>query len=214
MSFEKLLGDLQSLQTLQKSEPAGSAVGAEEDDAKVGAAAADGEAVGEASADEGDADDAGGVAAGDNDGDEPAFGKSFEFTTEDGQTVEAVDGTELVKSLMTRIDEQETSVTQALGIAVDLIKSQGAAISTLQSEVKRLAGEGRGRKATVSISEKPVVGEMAKSEPAGMSGEEFMNKALAAQAAGKISALDVSIAEGSLLKSLPVRADIVQRVLS
>ena len=54
---------------------------------------------------------------------------------------------------------------------------------------------------------------MAKAEPNGVSGEEFLSECLAAQSAGRITALDVSKAEGYLLKGLPVPADIIKRVL-
>lgn len=224
MSFEKLLSDLDELQKLQKSAPADDQLDAEDegaadvsDDADVAAAAADGADAGEHT--EPDADDFGGEPDGDAD-DEP-LGKSFRFTLEDGQEVEAVDGTELVKSLMARFDafgstvaQKEEAMTKALGAAVDLIKSQGEAIATLQTEVKRLASEGRGRKAVVSVAEKPAAGTMMKSEPAGISGEEFMAKALSAQKVGRITALEVSKAEGYLLKGLAVPADIVNRVLA
>lgn len=237
MSFEKLLGELDELQKLAKSAPADDDTNGEGtddgDDAGIAAAAA---ADGEAAGGEGAGGDAGmddddeaaahaepdgdeGAGEGDGDGDEQ-MGKSFRFTLDDGQEVEAVDGTELVKSLIARFDSfgaesatKEEAMTKALGVAVDLIKSQGEAISSLQTEVKRLASEGRGRKTVVSVAEKPAAGTMAKSEPAGISGDEFMAKCLAAQAAGRITGLDVAKAEGFLLKGLAVPADIVKRVL-
>lgn len=240
MSFEKLLGELDELQKLAKSAPADDDTNgegtADGDDAGIAAAAADGEAAGgdEAGAgdDAGAAGDDGAAAAahaepdgdegageGNGDGDEQ-MGKSFRFTLDNGDEVEAIDGTELVKSLIARFDSfgaesatKEEAMTKALGVAVDLIKSQGEAIASLQTEVKRLASEGRGRKTVVSVAEKPAAGTMAKSEPAGISGDEFMAKCLAAQAAGRITGLDVAKAEGFLLKGLAVPADIVKRVL-
>lgn len=221
MSFEKLLGDLQELQDLQKAQ-APAAV-AEDDDEKVAAAAADSGVDTQAEQPGGDAtepDGDEGAGAGDGDGDEEPMGKSFEFVGEDGQKHEAVDGTELVKSLMAKIDTQESSMTKALGVAVDLIKSQGdllksqgEQIADLTGRIERLSNEGRGRKATVSVAEKPAAGELQKSEPAGVSGQEFMTKALAAQADGKLTGRDVAIAETSLQKGLAVPADIVKRVL-
>lgn len=223
MSFDKLVSDLDELQKLQKSEAAddesldGSA-GGDDDDDEIVAAAADGagaDAQAEPDGDEGDG-------AIDDDGaeDDASFGKSFRFTLDSGDEVEAVDGTELVKSLMTRVEALEGSgvsagaeMTKALGVAVDLIKSQGEAISSLRNEVKRLASEGRGRKTVVSVAERPAPESMAKSEPAGVSGEVFMAKALEAQKAGRITALQVSVAEGALTKGLAVPADIVKSVL-
>ena len=149
------------------------------------------------------------------------MGKSFRFQLDDGQEVEAIDGTELVKSLMDRFDsfqgdaaKQGELMQKSMGVALDLIKSQGEAIALLKSEVSRLGSEGRGRKTVVSVSEKPDAGTMTKSEPAGVSGEEFMAKALAAQSAGRISGHQVAVAEASLLKGLAVPADIVSKVLT
>ena len=79
-----------------------------------------------------------------------------------------------------------------------------------------LAGEGRGRKTVVSVSEKPVAGAtMAKSQGAadGLSANEFMAKALAAQASGRLTGLDVARAESALNKGLPVPQDVVNRVI-
>lgn len=231
MSFEKLLAELDELQVLAKSAPADEKIegeGGDSDDATIAAAAADGEAAGDAEdAGEGEAgeshaepdgDEIGGE--GDGDGDEMPMGKSFRFVTDDGEEMEAVDGTELVKSLMARFNTNEESMTKALGVAVDLIKSQrdliksqGEAIASLQTKVERLAGEGRGRKTVVSVTEKPTPEMMTKSEPAGVSGEEFMAKAMDAQKAGRITALQVSVAETALIKGLAVPADIVKRVL-
>lgn len=232
MSFEKLLGELDELQALAKSAPADEKMEGEgvddSDDSTIAAAAAEGEAAGEAEdAGEGaeggehaepDADDMGGPSDGDAD-DEP-MGKSFRFTLDTGEVMEALDGTEMVKSLMARFDTNEESMTKALGVAVDLIKSQGdliksqgEAIASLQNEVKRISGEGRGRKTVVSVAEKPTPEAMAKSEPAGVSSEEFMGKAMDAHKAGRITALQVSVAETALIKGLAVPADIVKRVL-
>lgn len=208
MSFEKLLGELEELHALRKSMPGDDG---DQDDAEISAAAADP-----------DNED------GDSDNDPPEqdddelMGKSLRLQTEDGERIEAIDGTELVKSLMGRLEKLEgagyaaieESMTKALGVAVDLIKSQGEEIALLKSEVSRLANQGRGRKAALSVVEKPEATTMAKSEPAGVASGEFMAKALAAQAAGKITGLQVSIAETALSKGLAVPADIVNRVLA
>jgi hypothetical protein len=208
MSFEKLLGELEELQALQKSEAADNDLGGDEDDKKI-AEAADTSNANEKEPD-GDED---GEGKGDDDGDEP-MGKSFAFTLDSGEVVEAIDGTELVKSLMGRIDNQEQSMQKAIGIALDLIKSQGAQITLLKSELTTLGNAGRGRKTVVSVAEKPAPEAMQKSEPSGVSGEEFMAKALTAQASGRITGLQVSIAETALQKGLAVPADIVNKVLS
>lgn len=150
----------------------------------------------------------------DNDGD-GMMGKSFAFTLEDGTEMEAVDGTELVKSLIDRIENNEGTIQKALGAAVDLITKQGALIKSLQADVKSLAGTGRGRKAVVSVVEKPAVGDLTKSQTAetvSMTATEFMTKAMAAQAAGRLTGIDVARAEAYLNKGIAVPADIMARV--
>lgn len=214
MSFEKLLEELDAIQTLAKSDPVDADDG---DDAGIAEAAAEGE-----DGDEGHAEpdgDEGIEGEGDGDGDE-GMAKSFSLKLEDGTEVDAIDGTELVKSLIDRFDAQEDTLAKALGGIVELIKSnaetvrsQAALIKSLQGDVKRLGGEGRGRKTVVSVAEKPVAETLAKSEPEGMNANEFMAKALSAQQAGKITGLDVSVAETSLNKGLPVPTNIVRRVL-
>lgn len=213
MSFEKLLSELQELgaeqETLNKALPADDG----KDDDKIQAAAADG-GDGDGDGDgAGDGDGDGDDAKGDKDGDEP-MGKSLgTVTLESGEQVDAIDGTELVKSLMARVETSEGQMQKALEGAVGLIKSQGAMIKSLSEQVNKLAGAGRGRKAMLTVTEKTPAGQqMSKSEPAGMSGEEFMAKALTAQAAGKILAKDVSAIEMYLNRGMQIPAHLIARV--
>lgn len=219
MSFEKLLQELDELSDLQKSAPAD--MDGDADDANIAAAAEEGEGEGEG---EGHAEpdgDEGLGGEGDGDGDEAPMAKSYRFTLEDGEEIDAIDGTELVKSLVDRFDSQEATLSKALGGVVELIRSQGETIraqgdliKSLSADMKRLGNEGRGRKAVVSVAEKPAAETpLAKSEPDGMNASEFMAKALSAQQAGRITGLQVSIAEASLNKGLPVPQNIVSRVL-
>ena len=214
--YEKLL---EELETMAKAMPGDDAA----DDDKIAAAAAnanpdaDGDGDNDVTGEhiEPDGDEGVGAEGGDGDGDE-TMGKSFALKLEDGTELEAIDGTELVKSLMARVESNEGTVMKALGTAVDLLGKQGNMIKSLQDEVKKLAGEGRGRKTVVSVSEKPVAGAtMAKSQGAadGLSANEFMAKALAAQASGRLTGLDVARAESALNKGLPVPQDVVNRVI-
>lgn len=214
--YEKLL---EELETMAKAMPGDDAA----DDDKIAAAAAnanpdaDGDGDNDVTGEhiEPDGDEGAGAEGGDGDGDE-TMGKSFALKLDDGTELEAIDGTELVKSLMARVESNEGTVMKALGTAVDLLGKQGDMIKSLQDEVKKLAGEGRGRKTVVSVSEKPVAGAtMAKSQGAadGLSANEFMAKALAAQASGRLTGLDVARAESALNKGLPVPQDVVNRVI-
>lgn len=214
--YEKLL---EELETMAKAMPGDE--GADDDKIQAAAAAAnpdaDGDGENDVTGDDLNPEGLGDEGEGEGDGDdEETMGKSFALKLEDGTELEAIDGTELVKSLMARVESNEGTVMKALSTAVDLLGKQGNMIKSLQDEVKKLAGEGRGRKTVVSVSEKPVAGAtMAKSQGAadGLSANEFMAKALAAQASGRLTGLDVARAESALNKGLPVPQDVVNRVI-
>lgn len=213
MSFDKLLSEIQALgseqETMSKALPAGDG----EDDANIQAAAEDGGDM------DGDGDGAGDGEGGDESDD--TLGKSLGMVTlADGTQAEAVDGTEMVKSLLSQIDEmksgsavRETQMAKALEGVVSLAKSQATMLKSLQAQVAKLSGEGRGRKAVLTVTEKTPSGTpMSKSEPAGLSSQEFMSKALTAQAAGKIRGVEIATIEGYLNRGMPVPEHLVARV--
>lgn len=211
MSFDKLM---EELDVLAKSQ---AAAGEDDGDEKIQAAAGVDEGAGleTEGVDEGadpivnDAtDDVDGI---DDEG-EP-MGKSLSFTLEDGQVIEAVDGTELVKALMDRTERNEANFTEALSKTLDLVKSQGEMIKSLQDQLKQVSSAGRGRKAVVSVAERPTIMAKAQQED-GIPPQEFLAKCLQAQAAGKITGADVSRAEAYLNRGLQVPAEIVARVAS
>lgn len=201
-AFEKLMGEIANLSADQESMAKALPADDGKDDDKIQAAAEEGGS---------DGDDG---APGDDGNDGQPMAKSFKLTLEDGTEIEAQDGAELVKSLSDRLDATEISMAKALGSAVDLIKGQAEMIKSLNDKVAKLSGEGRGRKAVVSVVEKtePGAGTMAKSEPAGMTPETFFVKALAAQKEGRISGTDVALAETCLNRGEPIPAHIIQRV--
>lgn len=212
MSFDKLMAELAKAEsdqeTLSKALPA-----AEEgmDDDKVQDAAAEGA---DKAAGDGDADNKGGKPDGDAD-DKKTMAKSFEVVLADGTKVQAEDGTELIKSLTDRLEKAEGVMVKAMEGALGLIKSQGEMIKSLGDQFQKLRGEGRGRKAVVTVSEKKDATTLAKSESQadGLTGEQFLAKALTAQKAGRITAADVAIAEGHLNRGMQPPAELVQRVL-
>lgn len=232
MSFDELLKDLEELQSLKKSAPVDDLSDDEDDDKIATAADDDGEEAQDetdedeavaaddaedADAVEGDADDEEDDEEDDADeeeGDDEQFGKSFRLKTADGDVIEAVDGVSLIKSLTQRLDAQEDKFSGVLSQMVDLIKSQQAQIEKLNKSLNRLAGAGRGRKAVLSVVEKPDPAGMAKSQSPGMSADEFMNKALEAQREGRITSVDVAMAETALMKGMPVPESVVKKVLS
>lgn len=192
--FDELLGELE---TLAKAQPA------EDGDDKIVAAAAEGggQVEGEEKGDGGEGAD--------------PMAKSFEVTLADGTKVQAQDGTALVKALQDRLEATETTMAKALETAIGLIKSQGEQLVALKGKVASLSSEGKGRKAVLTVTSKPsAAGEtMAKSQQTeGVTPEEFMAKALDAQKLGRLTGLEVSVAEAHLNRGQQVPAEIVRKV--
>jgi len=210
--YEKLLSEIASLAAEQESMAKALPADDGKDEEKIQAAAAEGGSDGGAAGD-GDADNKGGKP--DGDADDAGMTKSFIVKLADGTEVEAEDGTALVKALSDRIDSTEGSMAKALASTLDLVKGQAAMIKSLSDKVAKLSNEGRGRKTVVSVVEKPEpgAGTMAKSEPAGVSTDQFFAKALKLQKEGSLSGLDVSIAETCLNRGEPIPAEIIQRVM-
>lgn len=209
-NFEALLQELGAVaaetDTLAKAVAAAPEVNPEddEDDAAIAAAAAAAEAGGAAPA----ADAAPG-----DDG-KPAFGKSFAFTDESGATHEAVDATDLVKSLIGRLDTSDDVLAKALTSMAGSMKAQGDMIKSLSAQVAQLSSQGRGRKAMLTINEKPVVGDTlakANAEP-GVTPEQFFAKANAAFDAGKISGKELNVVSVSLRGNHPIEPGLIQKI--
>lgn len=146
--------------------------------------------------------------------------KSFEVTLPGGERAEAIDATEVIKSLQEQVVGLEGTMAKALGSAVELLKKQGenlAAQSTmvksLNEQVAALRGEGRGRKAVVAITEKPGATSLAKSDPDGVTPEVFMVKAMEAFNAKRLTGTEVAVAEACINRGQQVPAHIVSRVL-
>ena len=166
------------------------------------------------------------AAAGDEAGDDAAieaaagggaeFGKSFEFVDEKGEKHEAVDATDLVKSLLERVDRTDDVLAKALTAMNGVVAKQGELIKSLTEQVKSLSSQGRGRKAVLSVVEKPDAGIMAKSqgEGDGITHEQFFAKANAAFDAEKISGKDLNIISVCLRSNHPIEPTLIQKVMS
>ena len=205
MSFEKLLEELDVMAKAMGDEDDN------QDDENIQAAAGNG-----GNADAGD-DAAGNHAEPDGDENEDGMepmGKSFAFTLDDGQVVEAIDGTELVKSLIGRMDSTDTMMTKALTQTLDLVKSQGEMIKALRGEIKKLAGEGRGRKAVVTVAEKVPAGQqMTTSEQPSLTPQEFFAKANDAFGTGRITGQELTVIDVSLRSGMAVDQGLVAKVV-
>ena len=148
--------------------------------------------------------------------DEESMTKSI--TLENGE--EAIDATELLKSLQETQAEQGEALAKAmpqiLGLMQgqrEMIQQQGELIKSMQGRLEQLAGQGRGRKTVLTIAEKPVVGEdLAKSQPATIEPRQLLAKALSAQAEGKMTGLDVARIENAIQSGVPVNAELLSRL--
>ena len=143
------------------------------------------------------------------------FGKSFEFTDASGKKHEAVDATELVKSLIDRVEAADETLAKALTAMNGVMSKQGELIKSLSTQLQTLSSQGRGRKAVLNVSEKPDAGVMTKSQTEdGMTSEQFFAKANAAFDAEKISGKDLNVISVSLRGNHPIDPSLIQRVIS
>mgnify|MGYP000213868314 CR=1 FL=1 len=217
-NFEALLAELNTeVADMAKAMPAGGDEPADDAD-DVDTAATDKKVM--AASGDGDADDEGGEPDGDADDEgSPMMGKSMTVEI-DGKQVEAVDGTELVKSLMGQVEQlggklsaAEDKLAKALTDTLGVVKSQGELIKSLSSQVAKLSSAGRGRKSAVVVHEPGT--DMAKSQNGGapmLTGNEIMAKALTAQSANRMTAHDVARVEGYLNLGAAIPADLLSRL--
>lgn len=196
--FEALLDEVDQL---AKALPAAE----DEADAKIAAAAADGEEEGEEE----------GEAAGDDEG----LTKSFKVVLEDGTETDAIDAGDLIKSMVERLDVAEGNdglMLKAMQGLVAQSAALGDLVKSLQGQVAKLSSEGRGRKAVVSISERPAASsDLAKSQAeAGhtMNAQEFLAKALSLCESGALSAHDIAVSEICINQGNPPPPNVVAAV--
>lgn len=218
MSFEKLLKDIQTLdaeqETMTKALPAGDG----KDDTNIQAAAEEGGDM--EGKEDGDEDGEGSDGA---NGDEQPLGKSLgTVTLENGEKVDAVDGTEMMKSLMADMALLKTAnvtrdeqVMKALEGAVGLVKSQATMLKSLQAQVAKLGGEGRGRKTVVSIAEKRAVtgSNEGGGQEQGMTADTFMAKSHEAWSAGRITGKDLTVIDVSLRQNIAIDQGLLSKVM-
>lgn len=202
--FEQLLSslntELDEQTQLAKSLPAKDG----EDDEAIQAAAAEGD----------DADDKNPEDNEPDEGDKP-IAKSVTAMV-DGEEVEAIDATDLLKSLQDRVDEHDDVLAKALTTTLATVKAQGEMIKSLNAEMKKLAGKGAGRKTVLTVVEKPAAGEqdMTKSQQDGMTTGEFMAKANAAFAAGKLTGIELTTADVAIRQGAQIPAGIIAKALA
>ena len=213
--FEKLAAELE---VLAKAQPA-----TEEDKVLAAAkeAGVDTDQIGDTKNPDAE-DDADGVDGpdGDDDEDDEVLGKSFQAVGADGQPVKAYDATDLIKSLSSRMADVEAATSgdkehlgKSLTLMADMLKSQADQIDTLQKAVVAMSKLGTGRKAVLTVNEKPEPA-MMKSAPQAMNTETFMMKANAAFNAGKISGKDLTVCDVSLRHGESIDAGLINKIFA
>lgn len=204
MSFEKLMGELQAAQAEQET----LAKGLPQGDVTTGGA--------------GEKTDPGGSGEKKPEG-EPTgelVVKSFEVTLANGEKAEAIDGTELVKSLQAQVTQltgkltsQEDTMAKAMGQMVNLVKGYAPLIKSLTDQVAALSNEGRGRKAVVNVVGKPGGTEVHQQEDGGITKEQFLAKADSALKNKILSGAERNTIDVSLRVGHPLDPALIAKVL-
>ncbi len=219
--FSALLDELAQLQAGNEDMAKAMKADDAEDDEKIAAAAdtdGDGKAEGAEEGADKDADDKDG-----DDKDAEYFGKSFAVTLENGEQVDAYDGTEAIRLLNGRVGSiaaavsgQGDQMAKALGSVAgavkgmqSLIRDQADMLKALRGEVATLRGSGTGRKAVLDVHEQRTA---APAKPEGLSPGEVMAKAMTAQEGGRITALDVARIESRIGRGEPIPADLLAKI--
>ncbi|WNL63646.1 hypothetical protein ST4_088 [Aeromonas phage ST4] len=209
--FDELLAQLNAEQEAQQDTLAKALQQQDgQDDKKIQAAAGEGEGDGEGESIEG-----AGEGEGEGEGEE-SMTKSL--TLENGE--EAIDATELLKSMQADLAEHGEVLAKGMPQLLTLmqgqnkmIQQQGELIKSLQDRVGELAGQGRGRKAVVTVTEKLAAGEtMTKSQSDGITPQEFMLKANTAFDKGIINGVQLTTLDVCLREGKPVDPALIAKI--
>lgn len=157
-------------------------------------------------------------------GEEP-MGKALKVIGENGEEVDGIDATDLLKSLVDRVENGEAETGKVLGAVVGLVKSQGALIKSLTEEVRKLGSQGSGRRAVLTVHDKgrTAAETLAKSLEGdgadagagdGMDPKDFLAKALSLANAGKLDHRDVNLCETLINKGQQPLPHVAKAVLA
>lgn len=153
---------------------------------------------------------------------EPLAKGAFQVTLADGSVVEAQDGTELVKALFTRVDNQEDLMVKALGGTIDMVKSltgmvnsQDKLIKSMQADLARIGGQPAGRKTLLTVHEQ--VNTMTKSltqETAAPTPAEIMAKANTAYDDKRISGQELNEISVAVRMRQPIDGGLLAKAMA
>lgn len=167
--------------------------------------------------DEGEEENAA-IAAAAADGKKPIM-KSMTAKDEAGNEVEAFDATELLKSMQDTLTRHDDVLAKSIQPLMQAVVQQGELIKSLTSQVKKLGGQGQGRKTVLTVTELPGAGgEVAKSMGAAgqqmPSKEEFMAKATAAWQSEKLTGLELTACDVAIREGKPLPPAILKKVMA
>lgn len=218
--FKELIADLNGLAAKNAPDLSKSQAGdaADANIQAAGATGGDSGDGGEGAASNADAD--GGD--GEGDGEEGDLAKSFEVTLEGGKKFQAIDASDLLKSLNARIEDIEKGTGEALGAVTLLIKSLVAQNAQLTEAIQKMGTTGAGRKAVVTLVGKttPAEGGTLAKGAHGQGGEqtmkpqEFLLKSENAFEAGAITGRELSLIETHINRAEAIPAPLIQKVVN
>lgn len=149
--------------------------------------------------------------------DDESMVKSFNVQV-DGKEVRAVDGTEMVKALQKQVTQiqkdratESEQLVKSFEKATEMLKSQSESIKSLEKQIERLSGDGRGRRSVTS----PNADALKKSLDFGaepVTGEALLAKCETAFRDGNISAMDIAVAEASINRGMALPANIANQI--
>lgn len=136
----------------------------------------------------------------------------------DGEKQKVYDGLVMLKAMSERNEASEEAMFKALSASVETMKGmgkkiadQGDLIKSLQVQVADFGSKGKGRKAVLSVLDKPGnEGDLHKSE--GIEPKEILNKALTAQREKKITGTEVSAIDSYVGRGLAPPAHLLKKI--
>jgi hypothetical protein len=144
------------------------------------------------------------------------FGKSVSFTDAAGVKHDAVDATDMLKSLMERQVATDGTLAKALTSFTSVFSKQNELIKSLQDNIASLSTQGRGRKTLLNVMEKPgVTDDLAKSAAAdsgAIKPSDLLAKSEAAWKSGKLSGVEHATVDVCLRNRTPIDSSILQKI--
>lgn len=146
--------------------------------------------------------------------------KAITVTTADGEQCAAFDVEVFLKAFNDQFSALRSESTDAIEASLNLAKSmqgqlKAAAdmIKSLTERVEALGDRGTGRRSTLNVHEKQVVGAGDDAADENVSPNEFLQKAESAMTAGRISSADLRSIEARLLRGIQPDTGLVAKVM-